>query len=736
MAAGFPLVAEGQVGAYYPPHIFFYSLFPFPVAYTLLILIHVLIGGMGFYRYAEKIGLSKEAASVCAVLFSFSSVYGGCFSNTATLKVLAWLPWAMLLPERLIAAKGKDRVLWTSLLGVLFALMWTAGAMQVALYAVGYLFFYWILRFKPREWLFFIAANVLGVLLSLPQWTATLELIPCSVRQGESAAFALSGSLYPPFVASFLYPYWGLFLGSSLYLGTAGILLVLVYLMFKQEKTAKTHLFLAAIFFLLAFGRYNPVYKFLIDTFSLTILRFPHKFAFFGMVSLCVLAGYGFDRLGQTTKTGVSNAKKGVFLVILGLCLTGPFLAQWVSHRFEDRINETGKRISLETFEGKKDPKKSAEGYQKSFTEYFESMRQERFSYSNQYNVLSIVFILISGIFIFACFLRGAPSYWRDIFLPLLLAANLLIFGYPWGSEGLHGSGFIGNVRGISEPPSVISQLIERRQTADGSAMIEWAKDANEVFSPNSNLLYGIRHAGGYSPLLLNRYYELSKDLGIADSSLGRKPYDLGVWNREIGVISAFGVSQVLSSEKIDLPGAALRNMMKETSFENGKRIESRQYLYEFADTLPLVYAVYRWKEITSAEERLAYLKGPEFKPFEEAVVEYSAELLKPSDDYTYSPAEIVSLSPKSIEAHVDLVSDGVIVFRSAFYPRWKAELDGRKAELLPVNHAFSGIYAAKGSHEVKFYYDESGHRAAEGVAAGALILLVFANRFVRRGRR
>ncbi|MEE9193576.1 MAG: hypothetical protein V3U21_03480, partial [Thermodesulfobacteriota bacterium] len=40
MHSGFPILAEGQIGALYPPNLFLYFLFPFNVAYTYNIILH------------------------------------------------------------------------------------------------------------------------------------------------------------------------------------------------------------------------------------------------------------------------------------------------------------------------------------------------------------------------------------------------------------------------------------------------------------------------------------------------------------------------------------------------------------------------------------------------------------------------------------------------------------------------------------------------------------------------
>lgn len=146
MACGFPLAAEGQIGVFYLFGQLFYRLLPFWAAYTWSIPFHLALGAAGIYVYARRASLSREAALLAAVIFSFGSAYGGCGINTATLRALAWLPWCLAIGDAArsgAAAAGLAPVLAraaaTAGWAVAVSQMWTAGSMQMALYASGYL---------------------------------------------------------------------------------------------------------------------------------------------------------------------------------------------------------------------------------------------------------------------------------------------------------------------------------------------------------------------------------------------------------------------------------------------------------------------------------------------------------------------------------------------------------------------------------------------------------------------
>ena len=80
------------------------------------------------------------------------------------------------------------------------------------------------------------------------------------------------------------------------------------------------------------------------------------------------------------------------------------------------------------------------------------------------------------------------------------------------------------------------------------------------------------------------------------------------------------------------------------------------------------------------------------------------------------------------VVAEIDALSDAVLVFRSVYYPRWKAEVDGRQEPLVPANHAFSGVFLNKGKHSLRFFYDDKPQKLAERAASAVWIMLCMGN--------
>ncbi len=62
MLAGFPLFAEGQVGALYPPNLFLYKLLPTHLALSYSIILHLAWAGVGMYTWVRAQGLRLPGA--------------------------------------------------------------------------------------------------------------------------------------------------------------------------------------------------------------------------------------------------------------------------------------------------------------------------------------------------------------------------------------------------------------------------------------------------------------------------------------------------------------------------------------------------------------------------------------------------------------------------------------------------------------------------------------------------
>jgi hypothetical protein len=92
--AGYPLLANSQSAALYPPHILFGILHvPTPVAITLLAWFHLAWAGLGAYFLARKIGASQTGGLVAGLSFSLSPFMVAWTGLPSVPSTVSWIPW-------------------------------------------------------------------------------------------------------------------------------------------------------------------------------------------------------------------------------------------------------------------------------------------------------------------------------------------------------------------------------------------------------------------------------------------------------------------------------------------------------------------------------------------------------------------------------------------------------------------------------------------------------------------
>lgn len=174
LGGGFPLFAEGQGGAAYPPNLLFALLAPWR-ALTWSIITHLAWGGVGQYALLRRLRLRRAAAFCGGALFLLSAPVWCRALHLNFLHGLAWLPWWLWGLERL--ARGEARC--CLLLAAMLALMLLAGHLHPPLLAllVGppYLLARLIQLHRPRARDIAAAAAMVGGLAAL---LAAMVVVP------------------------------------------------------------------------------------------------------------------------------------------------------------------------------------------------------------------------------------------------------------------------------------------------------------------------------------------------------------------------------------------------------------------------------------------------------------------------------------------------------------------------------------------------------------------------------
>jgi len=345
--AGYPLLAEGQLGALYPPNLILHALLPVPLALNAFILGHLVLAAIGTYVFGRRLEMSNVGASCAAVVYTLGGFLVAHLNHVNIIACAAWLPFLFLLTNRLLKDTPSRHWRDASWLALVVGLEFLAGHPQMALLSLLALVAYAVYlarscRRQLRIALLFTVSLLLGTALAAAQLLPTYELTQISVRsEGLDPALSTSFSLHPFYLISLVWPF---LLGNPYpnvsveLVGYVGILPLLLAMLApfvartsseaEQDPAASTRFFavLAAIALLLSFGRWNPAYAFLSRLPIFNLFRVPARYLYWFSFSVALLAGFGLDGLfKETRRLAQETGLPPTGLPVLAVAL----LAQW-----------------------------------------------------------------------------------------------------------------------------------------------------------------------------------------------------------------------------------------------------------------------------------------------------------------------------------------------------------------------------------------------------------------------
>jgi len=330
---GVPLLANSQIGTFYPPNWLMAPLTP-PDGIRVSLLLHIAWMAAGAYMLARSaLGIDRLPALLAAVVFTFGGYMGGRVEQINQLQGLAWLPWLFWLVHRLDSRPARYIPL---LAGALALQFFTGHTQTVFIGGVGMGLYTLMLPHRWRRLLWFALASVGALVLALPQLVPTLELTEVSNRRGglnqnEATAFSFN-----PFLAArALLPNYDqpIFAEYIAYPGIVGLGLALLGLLSLPQKRARTWLsafvrapqfpwfVLALIGLLFAFGQYSPVYWQLAALPGFNLFRVPARWLVLLALGGAMLAGLGLQALSQRVQGSRGQASAALIALTALLAL-------------------------------------------------------------------------------------------------------------------------------------------------------------------------------------------------------------------------------------------------------------------------------------------------------------------------------------------------------------------------------------------------------------------------------
>jgi hypothetical protein len=207
--SGYPLLANPEMAAFYPPHWLFYLFGVTPRSIQWELVLHAFFACCGAWLLIVRLVPNRPAAVLGAFAYGLSGFFAGHSSHVGLFSAAAGLPWLLLFFDSAVEAQAP---LFIALGGLAGALMILAGYLQTALYGFAAMILFAVARIylDPRRWPR-VATTVLAILgiafaIAAIQIFPTLELVANSIRATYDFSQSSEGTLHMGPLATLLAP--------------------------------------------------------------------------------------------------------------------------------------------------------------------------------------------------------------------------------------------------------------------------------------------------------------------------------------------------------------------------------------------------------------------------------------------------------------------------------------------------------------------------------------------------
>jgi Bacterial membrane protein YfhO len=334
--SGYPLAANPLSGLWYPFGLLELIL-PLPLGFNLLVLLHLLWGGVGMWLLLKMEGLGDLASVLGGLAFEAMPKLFAHFGagHITLLYAIAWTPWLLLCtyqidPARSFVFTPRWQIKLHSMFpGVIFALIiladvrWAVYA-GILWWAYSFAHTLWVSSFNGMRRTIFhlVLQSCLGLLLSAPLILPLSEYIRYSTRAGLTPEEAMTFSLPPARLLGLIYPTFQGFHEWVLYPGIIILTLALLGLGWPAKRPAtKFWLGVSLITLILSLGSYLPWISSIASIPGFDLLRVPSRLLFLTGMSLAALAASNTDRVLNGLNRIESHRSRLVLVSLAGFVL-------------------------------------------------------------------------------------------------------------------------------------------------------------------------------------------------------------------------------------------------------------------------------------------------------------------------------------------------------------------------------------------------------------------------------
>lgn len=718
---GQPMLANPSAQVAYPPT-WLNLLIPLGPSYTLYVVGHLLLAGVGQYALGRQLGTSRAASLLASGLFVLSGPVLSLVSLWHHLAGACWIPWVLLTADRTLRHPTLRRTLvwaavWAMQLLAGSADMCAMTGLLIAARAPTLVSPVDLLAPAHRRRLAAgVAAFVLAIGLSAVQWWPTAEIARRSARWSLAEAERAFWSLHPLLTVQTLLPALPTDLTlsdaarerlfearepflQSTYLGLVALPLVLLSLAGPRRSLARGLVILVLGALVVALGRYTPIYDLLALVPPVRMLRYPVKALVVVAFGWSLLAGLGLDTLRGHVgplprRVPLAGLAGGAFALV----------AAFVAHRADAwAVPWVDLPPAASSAAGALVPVAGRLAIAGSL-----ALLMGLLAVAFGAGLNSSRAAAAAGILVLAD-LALAHHRLNPTAPPALLAPPPILSAIRKPNARLHVFDYAGRIlgRAYRRPARDFFRATWESRT---SPLVRAAGTQGYLDPPNGRR-FGLY--GSYDQDLLSLAPPYLRNLTL----LLRANEETAGYHRLLRLGSVDYV--------VALHDAGLEDLVPEGRFPSpfGEPIR----LYRVPDPLPRVNLV---SGARVARSTAAYhtLVDPSFDPGAEVVLESDrAAPVAAAFRAASGPGE---LRHDRVRVSVRLDRPGYLVLADAYDPGWRATLDGRPVEILRANVGFRATAVPAGDHAVEFLYRPPSVVAGFAVSAASwLVLLILACR-------
>ena len=262
LLSGYPILANPETEAWYPPNWPFYALGFRPRSIEWELALHAFLACLGAYLLFSRLGVRSSAAMLGAMAYGFSGYFAGHSAHVPVFLSAAWLPWLLWACRRAVDGPLLPNIAGGALAG---GAMILAGYYQVAILAfLAMLVFAVADAGRDRRLRWRAIAAAIGIVagaaaLSAIQLLPSAEFLANSIANAPNASQgirwqSLATLLFPDASGTFSHADQGLITDHYLYAGVFLLPLALVGAVKGRTRIAIAVLAGSALWYMLGPG--------------------------------------------------------------------------------------------------------------------------------------------------------------------------------------------------------------------------------------------------------------------------------------------------------------------------------------------------------------------------------------------------------------------------------------------------------------------------------------------------